>query len=353
MLDSIWATAAGLVARNIQRRSTVCLPPMMCAPRPAGLTLHRPAVFPPRPAANIIPHCEANRTAAGVRSGKYADHHEIFSRSEHRKSHRLFIRADGLIGRVRGCLLGRRRKRLPLREPQRNFLSDQGRRCFPTSNRRFAMSPWTMASSASGPEKKFPVMPSRVPLDCDEGAIPETSTSWVFGSRRASAVNRTSDLLHYVGQRGDFLARRVVQARGAAEGLKHRAACVVRRLAGRTEYSAAAARTQCRTIPRARPSGLQAAAGPLQARAMHQRCHSDGDAESRKRISSTASRRFRAASSVRSLYFHRSRSSREIAPSESVTILSAHRSASPRSCVTMMMVLPGPDGGGESQRSDS
>ena len=49
-----------------------------------------------------------------------------------------------------------------------------------------------MASSASGPEKKCPFKPSSVPLDCEEGAMPDTITSWLIGSRRASAVNRTS-----------------------------------------------------------------------------------------------------------------------------------------------------------------
>jgi len=71
-----------------------------------------------------------------------------------------------------------------------------------------------MASSASGPEKKFPVMPSRVPLDCDEGP---SGDQHELGVRLPPRLGRESHFriyFNYIGQRGDFLTRRVVQRSG-------------------------------------------------------------------------------------------------------------------------------------------
>ena len=57
---------------------------------------------------------------------EHADDAEFFLARNDGKAHGFFIGAHGLIGRVRGSLLGGRRKRLPLREPQSDFLTDQG-----------------------------------------------------------------------------------------------------------------------------------------------------------------------------------------------------------------------------------
>ena len=71
----------------------------------------------------------------------------------------------------------------------------------------------------------------------------------------------------HIGQRGDFLACRVIQRarRRKISGIARRRA--VRRRAGRRECSAAAARKRCRTIPRAPPSDPPIVAGPRRARA--------------------------------------------------------------------------------------
>ena len=204
-----------------------------------------------------------------------------------------------------------------------------------------------MASSASGPEKKFAghAVESSAGLRRGRHSRHQHELA-VWFAPRLGGKSHLGIHFQYIGQGGDFFARRVVERarRQKIRGIARRAPSAAAGwpkgvfCRGRTEtVSNNPARATERSTNCCRPtpsdSNATSEATPTAMPSVV--------SEFRR----TASRKFRAASSVRSLAFHRRRSSWEIAPSESVTMRSAYRSASARSCVTMMMVLPGPDAG--------
>ena len=253
---------------------------------------------------------EADLPASGVRRREHADDAKLLLARNNRKAHGLFIRADRLIGCVRSGLLGRRRKRLPLREPQRNFLAEQG-------SGRLALVQQALRQIAlhdgffrirAGKEIAGHAVESSAGLRRGRHSRHHHKLAVRFVPR-LGGKSHFGIHFHHIGQGGDFLSRRVVER---ARGRK------IRGIARRAPSAAGLAEGS--TLPRPHGNRVEQSGARhraihqlLQAHAerqqRHQRSHSDGDAERRERISKDGFAQISRGQFGQVPDFHRRRSS--------------------------------------------